>query len=203
MKIGIIVEGQGEVLALKTLLPKITTTNQFINSPLRADLQPKASTQIIARSAHAVVAIFQKRAVEKIVVLIDREDRERPETFCRELKQAFLSMYKGIDFEIVIKNRQIENWLLADIDALKANNGRFNVTENIKRAVQPNKADNISKPCNLLETACIKKSYHKGNDPKIIMEKQCPRRVALHSRSFRRFLRVIGDPQYSTQSKNP
>lgn len=202
MRIGVIVEGLGEVEAFRLLLPKIQTANEVICTPLRADLQPKANSNVIARSASSAVKLFRSRKVDLIIVLIDREDHPNLPIFAMEIKNSLAKMYGG-SFEVIVKDRQIENWLIADIQALKDSPKRFKITSAFEKAVTPNKADTIKSPHHLLEGICIKKSYNKGLDPKIIMAKQRPEYIAKHSRSFRRLLRIIGEPNYSNQSKEP
>ncbi len=88
-RVGVIVEGSGEVPAFKCLLPKIQTPFELLEQPLRADMQPKATPAQVATSAKAAVIYFLRRNVELIVVLIDNEDHPNPPEFAAQLKAAF------------------------------------------------------------------------------------------------------------------
>jgi len=203
MKIGVIVEGMGEVLAFQKLIPKIKTPHVLLHTPLRADMQPRATELVIARQAEAAVARFVSQQVDLILILIDSEGSTCPLSFPIALKKAFVALYGKPNFEVVLKDRAIENWLIADIDALKKSPGRFKVTSAFANQVSPNKADAVSQPCELLNSIILKGSYRKGKDPETIMKYQEPLRVATNSRSFRKFLSVVGCPSYSGQSRRP
>jgi hypothetical protein len=201
-RIGIIVEGNGEVPAFKHLIPKLSCTSEILGQPVRADMQPKGTPAQVATSAKAAVAYFKGRQVDVVLVLIDKEDHPSAPGLAATLRAAFDARYPGVAFEVVVKNSCIENWLVADLDALRAQPKRFRVTNAEVRKIMPNKADSIDAQ-NLLNKMAIKFEYDKGADPARIAANQDPRRAAAHSRSFRRFLRVVGDPTYSTQSKRP
>ena len=203
MKIGVIVEGMGEVNAFKKLIPKIKTPHVLLHTPLRADMQPRATVHVIARQAEAVVKRFFSQNVDMILILIDSEGTSCPNTFPLLLKNAFVALYGKPNFEVVLKDRAIENWLIADIDALKKSPARFKVTSAFANQVVPNKADAVGQPCELLSSIVHKGGYLKGSDPETIMKHQDPLKVATNSRSFRKFLRVVGCPTYSGQSRSP
>ncbi len=203
MRIGVIVEGMGEVLAFQKLIPKIQTPHVLLHTPLRADMQPRATEHVIARQAEAAVAKFVNQNVDMILILIDSEGTSCPHTFPLLLKNAFETLYGEPKFEVVLKDRAIENWLIADIDALKKSPARFNVTNAFVNQVAPNRADAVGKPCELLNSIVHKGDYRKGRDPETIMKHQDPLRVATNSRSFRKFLRVVGCPTYGGQSRKP
>jgi hypothetical protein len=196
------VEGTGEVPTLSKIIQKLQTKNAILGRPLRADLQPKATPAQVAASAKNAIAYFCRRNVDLVVVLIDREDNANAPTFSAALRQAFQSLYPRITIEVVVKDSCVENWLIADPDALKLQKKRFNITPAFVNRVIPNKAD-LQNAHAMLNDAAIKFNYDKGSDPQKITQLQDPHRVASNSRSFRRFLRVIGDPKYATQSKLP
>lgn len=201
-RVGVIVEGSGEVPAFKCLLPKIRTPFELLEQPLRADMQPKATPTQVAASAKAAVTYFVRRNVDLIVVLIDNEDHPNPPGFAAQLKTAFSARYPNVAFEVVVKNTCIENWLIADIDAIKAQPKRFRLTDAVIKQVTPNKSDHVDAQ-SLFSKIAIKFDYDKGNDPTRITRLQDPIRIASNSRSFRRFLRVLEVPPYTNQSKTP
>lgn len=201
-RIGIIVEGNGEVPAFKRLIPKIHSDSEVLCQPVRADLQPKSTPAQVATSAKAAVTYLLGRGVDLVVVLIDRETNPSAPGFAAVLKTAFANRYPHVSFEIVVKDSCVENWLIADTDALRAQPKRFQLSTGVINQVVPNKADNIDAQ-KLLNRIAVKFEYDKGSDPARIATHQDPRKAAENSRSFRRFLRVLGDQLYAMQSKNP
>lgn len=201
-RVGVIVEGSGEVSAFKCLLPKIQTPFQLLEQPLRADMQPKATPAQVAISAKAAVTYYIRRNVDIIIVLIDNEDHPNPPYFAKQLKAAFSARYENIVFEVVVKNSCIENWLIADLEAIKAQPKRFRLTDAIIKQISPNKSDSVDAQ-SVLDKIAIKFDYDKGNDPTRIARMQDPIRIAGNSRSFRRFLRVLQVQEYANQSKLP
>ncbi len=166
-------------------------------------MQPKSEPGQIAGKAIKKVKIQRDRGADLIVVLIDREDRkECPTEFADQLKRAFAK--RGYDaVNVVVKNRTFENWLIADVEALKQLPGRFKVTKTFERTVSPNKADNVGDAEALLNKIGVKQRYHKRRDAVRITAVQETLNIAKNSRSFRRFLHVVGHPQYLSQSKRP
>ncbi len=203
MKIGIVVDGDAESQALRLLTERIDIEDVQLLAPAYANMQPKSAPGQIAQSAKSRIDIFLARKADKIVVLIDREDREEcPPEFARQLEQAFKRLGYD-DIPVVIKNRTFENWLIADIDALKELSGLFSVTRSFERTVSPNKADTVGDAEALLKKIAVKRRFHKRRDANAITAVQEALEMARNSRSFRRFLRVVGHPQYLTQSKKP
>lgn len=200
--IGVIVEGIGEIPAIRLFLERIDQTKPVLGAPLRADLQPKANPNVIARSAKTAVNQLRSRGANTIVVLIDREDRDCHVQFSSELRATFATCYPGLHFEIVVKNCCFENWLLADPDAFRQMPARFSLRKvNLRTALRAGRADELTNPVRLLNTFAIKTEYHKGQDPARIVAHQKLEIVAANSRSFRKFLRAVGHRAYETQSK--
>ena len=80
---------------------------------------------------------------------------------------------------------------------------RFRVTRAFERKVSPDRADHVADAEALLNSAAQGTPYHKRTDAKAIAGKQNALRVARNSRSFRRFLRIVGHPRYAEQSAKP
>lgn len=204
MKIGLIVDGSAEVNAISAMVQNFTIPNvQFLNA-IYADMQPKATPAQIARSALGKCQILLARKVGLIVVLLDREDRnDCPSSFALAIQAAFAAL--GIqNIAVVIKDRQFENWLIADPDGLAMGlPARMNITPAFIRSVSPDRADLVDNPEDLLNRICIRAEYHKRHDAISIARVVDPIRTAMNSRSFRRFLRVVGFPSYQTQSRRP
>jgi hypothetical protein len=103
---------------------------------------------------------------------------------------------------VVIKNRMFENWLVADVEAVKIQRARFRLSTAAERSIVPNKADNVA-ALEVLKTAAVRTSYSKVPDSQRILERADIQRIAANSRSFRRLLRVVGHPGYAGQSRLP
>lgn len=204
-KIGIIVEGVGEIDALQCLIEKIESKHEIKTGPLIADLQPKAAPNVIARSARAQVMKWHQRGINCIVVLIDKEGHHCAVEFAAELNVAFSTMYAqlNIDFRVVVKNSTIENWLIADPQALKKMSARFKVTQAFERMIAKKDCDDIVDAIDHINKIAVKKRYHKGEDPVAIFRNQDPLQASKRSRSYRKFLRALGCSSYADQSKLP
>jgi len=200
--IGVIVEGLGEINAIQHLLTKIDKTTGLMCRPLRADLQPKANSRVIARSAKGAINQLVSRGVKKVVVLIDREDHPCAVSFASDLSEALHDLCCSCQFAVVVKNNSIVNWVLADLNALISMTSRFSVTEDVRRAVS-NRADELPNPVRMLDKCAVKFDYHKGQDPAKIAAKMDLIVASKNSRSFRKFMREVGDRRYQSQSKDP
>lgn len=194
--IGIVVEGLGEIEAIHNLLNKVQKTTPLICKPLRADLQPKANALVIARSARTAINQLTRRGATKIVILIDGEDHPCVVSFANSLRQGFRNQYPQQNLSIVVKNRTIENWLIADVSAIEKLPARFTVKAELRNAIQ-HQADEIANAERLLNRCALKYGYHKGDDPRRIAAHIDIAAAAAKSRSFRKFLREVGDLRFT------
>jgi hypothetical protein len=103
---------------------------------------------------------------------------------------------------IVIKNRKYENWLIADPIAVNKMRKRFRLSASVVQSITNGAADSIDAE-SVLKRAAKKIPYAKKEDSARIMKVAEPLGIASNSRSFRRFLRVLGNPAYREQSLNP
>jgi len=118
-------------------------------------------------------------------VLIDSEGKDCPGNVALSISQAYSTIYgKCAQFDVVVKHRAIENWLIADPQAISLQKGRFKIAASFVKKVSPNKADAVNAAADLLSSIAIGREYHKRQDPKKITERQDPVRVAKNSRSF-------------------
>lgn len=203
MRIGLIVEGQSEFVALPHLLHQLRegTGHSFIG-PVRATAHPNAQAAVIARSVVESVAYLQLRKVDEVVLLMDREDREEcPGALADQLSEHIQPLVT-VPVRVVIKDRTFENWLISDVEALRAMPARFTITEATVRSISPNKADRIN-AYELLQQCAIRNSFQKVKDAQRILGHADIHRMAENSRSFRRLLRCVGHPAYAGQSRNP
>jgi hypothetical protein len=171
-----------------------------LQDPIKYDLQPKAPIPQIALRCVRAIRLIEDR-VTSVIVLLDREDR--PEC-CGALATAIGSRVRpdvSCGVEVVIKNRTFENWLVSDLTALRALSGRFSVAQATVARVEPDKADHVD-GARVLSGAALS-AYEKVADSRRILSKADVLRMGAHSRSFRRFLRVLGHPTYLVQSRLP
>lgn len=205
MRIGIIVDGAAESQALKLLTRRIEIPEVELLDPIFSNMQPKSTPAQIARSAKAQVGVLvNARKADTIIVLIDREDRgECPPEFAEAIESAF----KHLDcpnVKVAIKDKKFENWLVSDVTVFRRFAARYRVTGAFRSRVAPNKADSVRDAEELLNQICIgKEPYHKRRDAAKITDAQAVLEIAKNSRSFRRFLRLLGHDEYLNQSKRP
>jgi hypothetical protein len=108
-----------------------------------------------------------------------------------------------INVAVVLKVRTLENWLVADLQCLSAAPRLFTDASRVIQAVPSGNADGID-ALDVLRRACGRRGrYDKVQGAVAICTHLEPGRAALNSRSFRRFLRVLGDSRYADQSRLP
>ena len=135
--------------------------------------------------------------------MIDQEDRpECAPEFADRIEQAIRKKGESEIF-VAVKEKCLENWLVADPDALAALQARFKVTKAFRQSVANGKADSVRDAVALLDRIAIGPSYHKRHDPPAIFARMNVDSAARNSRSLRRFLRLMGDKRYKDQSKRP
>lgn len=203
MTLAIIVDGEAEFYALPALLDKIEgDIGQPILRPYRANIQPYAPPGVIAKACKDRVQQALGRGADRIVVLLDRELRDDcPGDIASAVSSALCNIVPCQLF-VVIKDRTFENWVIADVGALEAQPARFRDCHIVRNAVVPNRADAASAK-QLLDRVVRGRAYDKIADARRTLERADPQKMAEHSRSFRRLLRILGDPTYSAQSANP
>jgi hypothetical protein len=63
---------------------------------------------------------FERRNHDVVVVLLDRETQNQgPAEIAAALEREFARKAYGVPVRVVVKDRQFENWLVADLDALR------------------------------------------------------------------------------------
>lgn len=202
MKIGVIVDGKAEPEALLRLRGKVHASGPFLK-PLYVDLQPMAPPGLVAKRARRNIDTLRARGAQRIVLLIDREERQEcaPELAARIAEALGRRGESGVT--VVVKDRALENWLVADPDCFAALSARFHPPKSFARRVSPNKADSVRDAAFLLNRIAVRRPYHKRHDPARILAALDVTAAAKNSRSFRRFLRAMGDRRYRDQSRLP
>jgi hypothetical protein len=205
VKIGIVVDGLGEFKSLPEICARLCLRQgDQLLAPVHARLQPKSAPGRIAESVLKKLDLLRKRGADVVLLLIDREDREdcAPE-FAQAIEAALEGM--GEQVHVVVKDRKFENWLIAGPAGLARLKGRFKPTKAFESRVMPNKADNVADATALLDQICVKGKgfYHKTQDPPRILAAMDVTEAGKNSRSFRRFLHLLGDKRYRDQSKKP
>lgn len=205
MRIGIVVDGRAEFRSLGHVLVRVRTGHTILD-PLYADIQPSAPPGRNAGAVESRLRLLGARRVDLAVVLVDREDQtECPQAIAEGLLAAlhpFCARHAIPNSAVVVKDSKYENWLVADIETLQGMPKRFRITRAHARSVAPNRAD-AADGMRLLSSAAIGKPYSKVEDAARIMRRADPLSIARNSRSFRRFLRVLGHDLYRTQSRQP
>jgi hypothetical protein len=205
MKIGMIVDGQGEFRSLAKIFRRVRTEHILL-SPLYADLQPKAGTLKLVRAALPAVRVLAKKGAQRVLIILDHEDRpECVPSWRSRLEAAFNQPCKNagvVEVRVVLKVQKYENWLISDPGAIKSMPQRFNLSNGNKSEIAPNKADRAD-GMRILKASAQGAEYHKVQDAVALMDKFDPYVAAGNSRSFRRFLRLLGCRSYAGQSRMP
>jgi Domain of unknown function (DUF4276) len=200
-RVGIIVDGDSEYAALPLLIRKIPDSPQRVVATLLAPIPPKAGAAVIARACKSRIDILLAKRVAEVIVVLDREDREECSGQWALTIRDALDLPESCRGSVVLKDRMFENWLLADVAALRTFPVRYSVSDAVERRIVPNKADR----CDALRLIkdITNPSYSKTSDSKKILSVADPLNVAANSRSFRRLMRVLRSESYRGQSKLP
>jgi hypothetical protein len=205
VKIGLIVDGRSEQEALPELYPRLRTPHQILK-PVPEKIQPHAPPEQTAILVARRCRILAAQGIDLVVVLLDRETRDDcPEAFASHLQALIVRRLapRPIPVTVVMKDRALENWLVADIGCLARAPGMFAGAGRVARAIPSGNADGVD-ALEILRRACGPRgNYDKVGGAVTICTYLDPGRAALNSRSFRRFLRVLGDSRYTEQSRLP
>ncbi|MBQ7803064.1 MAG: DUF4276 family protein [Rhodococcus sp.] len=199
-------EGDGEFKSLPFLYAQISRSipgKVLIAKPLRVHTTPDAPVGQIVAACRAPLQLAAGGGASLIVLLIDREKRTtRPGEIAKELESA-LAKKVDVEVRVAIKDRMFENWLIADLGALRAQPGRFNVSPALAKRVEPNKADMLSAGAEIKRIIVGSGQYEKVKDGERICKRADVDVMARHSRSFRHFLHVLGHELYRDQCARP
>ncbi|MGW0757774.1 DUF4276 family protein [Streptomyces sp. NPDC002814] len=203
-KIGVVSEGESEVRGLPILYPQLEKrVGVQLLRPIRAAVDPLAPVAVIARGARTAIQLSRARGAHLVVVLIDREMSEVSAAERAAEIESRLRRDVDDNVRVVIKDRCFENWLIASPEGFQRQKSRYAHPDKIAKAVCPDKADRVPDPCRLINSAMSKGQYDKTGDAPKILKLSNLDSLAANSRSFRRFLAVLGDPAYAAGSKRP
>lgn len=204
MKIGLLIDDQGGQKAFSSIKQALTTPPNQMIGVVHVNLHPLARPGKIVQVASKKLNVLRAKGAVRCILALDHEHRpECPAAFSCNLQGLFHNRGHK-DVRVVVKNWCLENWLVADIDALEALKGLFDEKRvaSIKSAISPDKADNVD-ALQLLNNAARKQPYHKTNDPQRIIRHWDVLRAAKNSRSLRRLLHLAGHQAYFEQSRKP
>ena len=196
MKIGILVEGEGEFHGFPHLILRLSSQHTILPRPwFYNKIQPQDTPAQIAYSASKKFSILLAKGVTLIVIVIDKESRsectgELAAAIEKEAKKRLASFTDSADVRVVLKVTKLENWLVADPQALRELKGLFENVERIEKQVT-GRADSVDAHA-LLKTCSRKQSYDKKAGAIEICKKLDPERARRNSRSFRKLLKTLG-----------
>ena len=206
MKIGLLVEGDGEYHALPFLLSRLGSPHQLVPL-LKCSMHPGASPPQIAHAASKFFPILLDKGAEAIIILIDKETRpectgDLVRAVEREARARLKDPSSKVDLHVVYKVSKFENWLVADPAALRDLPGLFEHVEWVEKRVSNDRADTVN-ASDLLKV-CSKRHFNVKMKGAIeICKRLDPARAAENSRSFRKFLKVLGCPQRRQARRTP
>lgn len=198
-----------------SIISRIITKNMQIDGDVRyCSINPissKCSTtveinRISQEISNAINNNLRTSNSTNIIVLIDFERLQKKLNICpgdisnkiiNAISQKSFTKYVE-NISIVFKVQKLENWLLSDKEAV-----RSIISENIYNekfnTLSLEKIDELN-ALKIIDTIWPNNKHHFA---KRIVENLDPLRMAQNSRSFRRYLRVLGHPDYKDQSKDP
>lgn len=205
MRVVIATEGDLELQVLKQILNQVGDRSPTVSvATLKIACQPDGPARLIARKVAPLLRIAHDKRAAKFILVLDREKRpEAPGAIAIQIEQE-INRAGACDLQVsvVIKDRTIENWLIADLNALKRLRGRFSVSKKLIAQVAPNKADGVE-ALSLLKSAALGRAYDKMSDGARIGRELDAIRAGANSRSLRHFLHVLGCPPYEAQCTMP
>jgi len=206
MNIGVIVDGQAEFRSLNALFSKRLSPQNSLLTPIYADIQPHAPLPQIVGTIKKKLPILRSRNVGMVLVLLDRENRSVcPGDWAHQIESALQGHCNSAGCGIVraiVKETCYENWLVADTNVFRMIPKRFSINPRVLESINNDRADRVNAQSILQHSALIR-AYDKIDDSIRIMRLADPQQIAKNSRSFRRLLRVIGNPAFKDQSMNP
>jgi hypothetical protein len=193
----VVTEGDSEYKALPNLFEQLRNDVgdlEFIKIT-KLPVQPDGPPEKIKRECSKLAAIFKAKNVDLVVLLLDREQQpESAGVVALRIQETVAAAFVS-NLSVVLKDRDFENWVIADVEALAGLPGRFDITPGFRRSVSPNKADRVSALA-MLKKASKTGDYDKIQDADRVLSRASIDRIGANSRSFRHFLHVLGHPSH-------
>ncbi|MDQ3411518.1 MAG: DUF4276 family protein [Chloroflexota bacterium] len=205
MKVGFIVDGKSEFEALPKLMPLLSTIDQFRPMrPVLATVSADAPIDTISFVVAEIIGTLANRNPDRVVVLWNREQRpECPGVLAQARWHGISRQSQGAhSLSVVGNDRMFENWLVAALPTLSHPSARFRLSKSDERLIVSDMADHTD-ALSLLKRSTAGREYDKVADSKRILAAANVDEIAANSRSFRRFLRCLGHPDYLHQSRSP
>jgi hypothetical protein len=206
-RIVIITEGQGEYKGLPRIYPQLHLgcDKVAIIRTLIINVSPDAPPLTVAKKAAPSIRTAQALNASQAIVLLDRERQRSCPGQIASILEAKLRKLSGsttMQINVVLKDRAFENWLISDVESLKSQRSRFDVTPAVERLIVPDRADRCD-ATSVIKRIIQKGQYHKIEDAERICASMDVERAAKNSRSFRHFLHVVGYDKYKGQCQQP
>ena len=124
IKLGLIVEGHGEVQAAPTLIRHIARASNF-NTSIKCEVRRVPKSQLVQlgeleRAVEALTRQIGRR--QPILVLLDADDL-CPRELADSLKDRCIAAHADLTISIVIANKEYEAWFLAAAKSLAGQRG--------------------------------------------------------------------------------
>ncbi len=202
MRAVLLVDGMSEYRGLPLLLRRTRGLAHRVVKTLYVPLQPGGPVNqnaILCASRIRLVGA----TVQLAIVIIDRETSVVAASRLASDLESAIRAGTNIEVAVVVKDRKLENWLVADPEAIRESlRGRFVLSAADERAILGDAADTANAEA-ILKRAAIKDAYSKVPDAQRILRVTDPLRMGANSRSFRRFLRVLGHRAHRDHSCTP
>ena len=205
MRIALLTEGVSEYRNLGPLMSQVRErTGHTYLAPTRVVMCPGSNAAKIARACQAGLKIAKSKRADLVVVLLDRETDSRcPGIVAAEIEGAIAKTCSDMQVRVCLKDRMLENWLVADPDALAQHSARYEVTHALRRKVAPNRADRVDATGMIKKAVRAPSQYEKVADSELILKSLDVARAAQNSRSLRHFLHSLGDAAFSENCREP
>jgi hypothetical protein len=189
--IGVVTEDKGAIPALPELFVQLRRLcgNAQILNPFFADVDPKCPVpRLCAGLAPRVKQPFA-RGASFVLVLLDLEDLDIcPGARAIQIQNGLKQHVDG-NVRVVLKRRCFENWLIADLDAIRSQVKLFPAAQRI--SYPPGQADEVDALQAVKDAAGRRSAYSKTYHPRRILAKASVETMAANSRSFSKFVRSL------------
>lgn len=196
MTIGLIAGGPGEEAAIRTLARKVMEKRGTREGVVSAKTRGEGDL-FIARKVDVIIrALRNAHRVRKVVVCVDSHSDDqgtyrRAQETRRDLAKLWGVRLKDLPVDYVVIVHELEGWLLASEEALKAVLGK-NVELNL-----PSDLEAHCRQADLLKELFRKNGkpdFEKFTHNRLIADKADPAQIAKRMPSFRRFVSVLRSP---------